>query len=167
MGFLMKIRFWQLMVGTGFALLGIGLVMLFLPPGVGDNGPFVIEFFQASIEASEMGLALIVLGLSCFLIGRKDLADLRAYRDMQQDLQQTSRLAAGLVAERVDQTVKDLPVQAAHLGTLPDLDLEGTLGEMTEIREGGMDGQDLSQLLERAQRGLSLLQALKKQDQAV
>ncbi|MEJ2413345.1 MAG: hypothetical protein P8Y34_10205, partial [Anaerolineales bacterium] len=157
----------QLMVGTGFVLLGIGLVMLFLPPGVGDNGPFVIEFFQASIEASEMGLALIVLGLSCFLIGRKDLADLRTTRGIQQDLQQTSRLAAGLVAERVDQTVKDLPVQAAHLGTLPDLDLEGTLGEMTEIQEGGMDGQDLSQLLERAQRGLSLLQALKKQDQAV
>jgi len=161
MGFLMKIRFWQLMVGTGFVLLGIGLVMLFLPPGVGDNGPFVIEFFQASIEASEMGLALIVLGLSCFLIGRKDLADLRAYRDMQQDLEKNNSLTARLVADRVDQTIQEQSVQAAHLGTLPDLELEGTLGDLRDFQDGRATGQDSSSTLQKAQKGLALIDAFK------
>ena len=53
-----RIRFWHLMVGTGFILLIIGLVMIFLPPGVGDSEPFLIEFFEASIEGSEMGLGI-------------------------------------------------------------------------------------------------------------
>ena len=158
-----EIRFWHLMVGTGFVLLGIGLVMLFLPPGIGDNGPYVIEFFQASIEGSEMGLALIVLGLSCFLIGRKDLADLRAYRDMRQDLEKTTDLTARLVAERVDQTVRELPVQAAHLGTLPDLDLEGTLGDLKRIQNGKADGRTLARTIHQAEKGLALLDAFKKE----
>jgi hypothetical protein len=161
MAIIRKIRFWHLMVGTGFALLGIGLVMLFLPPGVGDNGPYVIEFFQASIEGSEMGLALIVLGLSCFLIGRKDLADLRTTRGIQQDLEKAADLTARLVAERVDSTVQDMPVQAAHLGTLPDLDLEGTLGEMQGLLDGKEDGRTLARTLTQAEKGLSLLSALK------
>ncbi len=93
MNWLSRIRFWHLMVGTGFALLIIGLVMIFLPPGIGDSEPYVIEFFEASIEGSEMGLALIVLGLSCFLIGRKDLADLRTTRGIQEELGKTSILA--------------------------------------------------------------------------
>jgi hypothetical protein len=150
------------MVGTGFALLGVGLVMIFLPPGVGDSGPYLIEFFEASIEGTEMGLALIVLGLSCFLIGRKDLADLRTTRDLQQGLEKASSLTARLVAEQVDQTVRELPVQPAHLGTLPDLDLEETLGELARM-PAGEDGESFSRTLERAERGLSLLQALKNE----
>lgn len=164
MAVIRKIRFWHLMVGTGFALLGIGLVMLFLPPGVGDNGPYVIEFFQASIEGSEMGLALIVLGLSCFLIGRKDLSDLRAYQDMQQDLEKAADLTARLVAERVDSTVQANPVQAAHLGTLPDLDLAGTMGEMQGLLDDNQDGRSLARTIQQAEKGLALLQALKKED---
>ena len=81
---LRTVHFWQLMVTTGFLLLTIGLVMIFLPPEVGESDPFLIEFFAAKIEGSEMGLALIVLGLSCFLIGRKDLADLRTYQETGQ-----------------------------------------------------------------------------------
>lgn len=165
MQLLKQIRFWHLMVGTGFALLGIGLVMIFLPPGMGAKGPFVIEFFQASIEGSEIGLALIVLGLSCFLIGRKDLADLRTYQEFQQGLEKTGSLAARLVAERVDQTVRDLPVQAAHLGILPDLDLEDTLGEMQRIRNGGGKDQGLSSTLKQAEKGLALLQVLDRERQ--
>ncbi len=162
-----SIRFWHLMVGTGFVLLGIGLVMLFLPPGVGDNGPYVIEFFQASIEGSEMGLALIVLGLSCFLIGRKDLADLRTTRGIQQDLEKAADLTARLVAEQVDSTVQNLPVQAAHLGTLPDLDLEGTLKEMQSILDRNGTSRDLVRTIQQAEKGLALLEALKKEGLSV
>ncbi|MFN2281866.1 MAG: hypothetical protein ACK2TZ_08395 [Anaerolineales bacterium] len=161
---LKRIRFWHLMVGTGFALLGIGLVMIFLPPGVGDSEPFEIEFFEASIESSEMGLALIVLGLSCFLIGRKDLADLRTYQGIQQDLEKTSTMTARLVADQVGRTFQDLPVQAAHLGTIPDLDLEGTLGALKNLHRDIADGQDLSSTIRQAEKGLALLEALDRGD---
>ena len=122
----------------------------------------MIEFFEASIEGTEIGLALIVLGLSCFLIGRKDLADLRTYQDLRENLEKTGSLAAQLVAERVDRTVSQLPVQAAHLGTIPDL--EGILEELEDFKgEDGAD-RDLSGTLERAERGLGLLQAIKDQE---
>jgi hypothetical protein len=164
---LKRIRFWQLMVGTGFGLLTIGLVLIFLPPGVGDSGPFAIEFFEASIEGSEMGLALIVLGLSCFLIGRKDLADLRAYRGVQEDLGKTSTLAAKLVAERVSQTFNGLPAQPAHLSSLPDLDLEVTRRDLKNLQNGGAHGQALSQTIDQAEKGMELLEALEREGYSI
>lgn len=167
MNVLRRIRFWHLMVGTGFALLAIGLVMIFLPPGVGDSGPFVIEFFQASIESSEMGLALIVLGLSCFLIGRKDLADLRTYRDLQGNLEQTSALTARLVADRVSRTFNGLPAQPARLATLPDLDLEGTRRDLDLLRAMGAGVQPLADSIRQAEKGLALLEALEREGYSV
>jgi len=162
-----RIRFWHLMVGTGFTLLAIGLVLIFLPPGVGDSEPFLIEFFEASIEGTEMGLALIVLGLSCFLIGRKDLADLRTYRSVQQDLDKTSILTAKLVAGRVARTFNHLPAQPINLLTLPELDVEGTRRDLMtlqseEIREG-----DFSRMISQAERGLELLDALEREGYSV
>lgn len=167
MNVLRRIRFWHLMVGTGFALLAIGLVMIFLPPGVGDSGPFVIEFFQASIESSEMGLALIVLGLSCFLIGRKDLVDLRTYRDLQGNLEQTSALTARLVADRVSRTFNGLPAQPARLATLPDLDLEGTRRDLDLLRAMGAGVQPLADSIRQAEKGLALLEALEREGYSV
>lgn len=163
MKILRGIRFWQLMVGTGFVLLAIGLVMIFLPPGVGDSDPFEIEFFEASIEGSEMGLALIVLGLSCFLIGRKDLADLRTYQGIQQDLAQTSTLAAKLVADQVEKTFRDLPARPAQLASRPDLDVEGTRQALKTLQNGGVPGQKTAQTILQAEKGLALLEALKKE----
>ena len=158
-----RIRFWHLMVGTGFALLALGLVMIFLPPGVGDSGPFLIEFFEARIEGTEMGLALIVLGLSCFLIGRKDLADLRTTRSMQQELGKTSSLTAKLVAERVSRTFKELPAQPAHLQTLPDLDLAGARRDLMNLQNGAAVHQKLSLTLDQAEQGLEILEALERE----
>ncbi len=162
-----RIRFWQLMVGTGFLLLILGLVMIFLPPELGDTGPFVIEFFEASIESSEMGLALIVLGLSCFLIGRKDLADLRTYRGVQADLDQTSSLAAKLVAERVAQTFKSIPAYPAKLSTLPDLDVDRTRKDLRHLQNGGAVEGGFSTMMTQAERGLELLDALEKEGYSV
>lgn len=167
MNILRRIRFWHMMVGTGFVLLGIGLVMIFLPPGVGDNGTFLIEFFDASIEASEMGLALIVLGLSCFLIGRKDLADLRTTRGIQEELGKTSRLAASLVADRVEKTFRELPARPARLQTLPDLDVEGARRDLRSLRNGGGDGLGTARAIQQAEQGLELLQALEKEGYSV
>lgn len=158
-----QVRFWHLMVGTGFALLGIGLVMIFLPPGVGDSESFEIEFFEASIESSEMGLALIVLGLSCFLIGRKDLADLRTYQGIQQDLEKTSTLTARLVADQVGRAFHSNPVRAALLSTYPGLDLESALGGLRNLRQDIAGGQDLSSTLRQAEIGLSLLEGLDRE----
>ena len=163
MNIINKIRFWHLMVGTGFALLIIGLVMIFLPSGVADSEPFLIEFFEASIEGSEMGLALIVLGLSCFLIGRKDLADLRTTRSIQQELGKTSALAAKLVADKVEQTFRDLPARPTHLATLPDLDLDQTRRELLALQKGEAQEEDFSEMITQAESGLQLLQALERE----
>ena len=167
MKILRRIRFWHLMVGVGFILLGIGLVMIFLPPGVGDSEPFVIEFFDASIESSEMGLALIVLGLSCFLIGRKDLADLRTYRDLQMDLAKTSTLTAKVVAERVSRTFNGLPSQPASLRSLPDLDLKRARLELHNLQNGDSVGQPLADTIDQAEKGLALLEALKSEGYSI
>lgn len=157
------IRFWQLMVGTGFALLVIGLVMIFLPPGVVESGPFIIEFFEASIEGSEMGLALIVLGLSCFLIGRKDLADLRTTRGIQEELGKTSTLAARLVADKVHKAFRDLPASPGHLASLPEMDLDQTRQDLDSVINGRMGDAVSVDLITQAERGWELLQALERE----
>ena len=167
MKLLCRIRFWHLMVGVGFVLLTIGLVMIFLPPGLGDSEPFEIEFFEASIEGSEMGLALIVLGLSCFLIGRKDLADLRTHEGIQQDLAQTSTLAAKLVADKVEKTFRDLPARPAQLASLPNLDVEGTRLALKTLQNGGAPVQKTAQTIQQAEQGLDLLQALKEEGYSI
>lgn len=163
---LRRVRFWHLMVGTGFTLLAIGLVMIFLPPGVGDSEPFLIEFFEAKIEGSEMGLALIVLGLSCFLIGRKDLADLRTYQAVQRDLSKTSTLTAKLVASRVERTLNSLPdtnSSLARLASKPELDMAGTRLALKEIQNGVNTDQKPSGIIRQAERGMELLEALERE----
>ena len=162
-----QIRFWQLMVGTGFLLLVLGLVMIFLPPGLGNTDPFVIEFFEASIESSEMGLALIVLGLSCFLIGRKDLADLRAYQGVQEDLNKTSTLTAKLVAGRVARTFNKLPTQPVRLNNFPELALARTRKEMKHLQNGGSIEGGFSSMIIQAERGLELLDALESEGYSI
>ena len=157
-----KIRFWQLMVGTGFALLVIGLVMIFLPPGVGDSDPYLIEFFEARIEGTELGLALIVLGLSCFLIGRKDLADLREVQSMRGDLQKTSTLAAKMVAGNLERTLSGMPARPNRLRSLPDLDIGQTSWDLQRIHNGDGGDKQVSQIIEMAESGLALLEALER-----
>ena len=154
------VRFWQLMVGTGFVLLIIGLVLIFLPSGVGDSDPYIIEFFEAKIEGTEMGLALIVLGLSCFLIGRKDLADLREVQSVRGDLQKTSTLTAKLVAERVAQTFNGIQDQPAKLASVVDLDVDRTRRDLQLIQNGADLDQEISLIIEQAESGLALLKAL-------
>lgn len=164
---LRRIRFWHLMVGTGFALLIIGLVMIFLPPGVGDTEPFLIEFFEASIEGSEMGLALIVLGLSCFLIGRKDLADLRTTRGIQEKLGKTSTLTAKLVADRVERTFRELPARPVHLASLPELDLDQTRQDLKILKNGGSAEESAAFVIHQAEQGLELLRALENEGYSI
>ena len=167
MGWVKMIRFWHLMVGTGFALLVLGLVMIFLPPGIGDHGPFVIWFFEARIESSEMGLALIVLGLSCFLIGRKDLADLRVTRGLRDELDQASALAARLVAGKVEKALRELPAQPAQLTSLMDLDLDQARRNLQGLSFDEREGEASSFLLEQAQRGLDMLKALEREGYSI
>jgi len=164
---LSHIRFWQLMVGTGFLLLVLGLILIFLPPGLGNTDPFVIEFFEASIESSEMGLALIVLGLSCFLIGRKDLSDLRAYQGVQEELDKTSSLAAKLVAGNVARTFNKMPSQPVQLSSLPDLDITRTRKELKHLQNGGVVEGGFPTLIIQAERGLDLLDALDREGYSI
>lgn len=162
-----RIRFWHLMVGTGFALLLIGLVLIFLPPGVGDSDPFLIEFFEAKIEGTEMGLALIVLGLSCFLIGRKDLADLRTVQGFQDDLQKTSNLTAKLVADQVERTFNGLTARTTRLVSVPDLDVGEIRRVLKVIQNGGEENQEISMIIAQAESGLELLEALEREGYSI
>ena len=161
------VRFWHLMVGVGFLLLLIGLVLIFLPPEVGDSDPYLIEFFEAKIEGTEMGLALIVLGLSCFLIGRKDLANLREVQSVRGDLKKTSTLTARLVAEQVARTFDGIPDQPNKLATAPDLDVGSTRQELKRIQNGTEENQELSQIIEQAESGLALLKALEREGYSI
>jgi len=163
---LSRVRFWHLMVGTGFLLLVVGLIMIFLPSGLGDSEPFLIEFFEARIEGSEMGLALIVLGLSCFLIGRKDLADLRTYQGVQEDLGKASTLTARLVASQVEKTLNGVPdtnKRLARLALKPGLDLAGTRLALKEIQNGVDTDRKPGGIIRQAERGMELLEALEKE----
>jgi len=138
-----------------------------LPPEVGDSEPFQIEFFEASIEGSEMGLALIVLGLSCFLIGRKDLADLRTTRGIQEELGKNTTLTAKLVADKVEKTFRDLPDRPAQLATLPDLDLDQTRQDLKTLKNGGTGDRSAAHVMQQAEQGLELLQALEKEGYSI
>jgi hypothetical protein len=157
------IRFWHLMVGTGFGLLVIGLVMIFLPPGVGDNEVFEIRFFEASIESSEMGLAMIVLGLSCFLIGSKDLADLRTYQGVQDNLNKTSTLAARLVADRVAKTMDSISPHPAGLS----VHQESTRQDLERLQNGDHMDWDYGETIRQAESGLKLLAFLENKEDSV
>lgn len=162
---LREVRFWHLMVGTGFTLVIIGLVLIFLPPEVGESGPIVIEFFEARFEGSEMGLALIVLGLSCFLIGRKDLGDLRTHQAMQEELGRASGLTAKLVAERVEQTLNGRPEKAARLAAQPEVDLSQTRRELRQLRGTAAGELPSREALRQAERAMALLEALQADQQ--
>jgi len=160
---LRKVRFWHLMVGTGFTLVIVGLVLIFLPPEVGESGPILIEFFEARFEGSEMGLALIVLGLSCFLIDRKDLGDLRTHQAMQEELGRASGLTAKLVAERVEETLNGSPEKAARLAEDPEVDLMGMRGELRRLRGTAAGELPSREALHRAERGMALLESLQNE----
>jgi hypothetical protein len=91
------------------------------------------------------------------------LADLRTYQGVQDDLDKTSKLTARLVADRVSRTFNNLPAQPTYLRSLPDMDVEGTRQEMLAIQSGGSLEGGLSQLINQAESGLELLEALKKE----
>ncbi len=56
MNWLKRIRFWHLMVGTGFVLLAIGLVMIFLPSGVAVTQDVV----HPGLRAVSLSLNIII-----------------------------------------------------------------------------------------------------------
>jgi hypothetical protein len=157
-----KIRFWHLMVGVGFGLVIIGLVMIFLPPELGESGSFVIEFFEARFEGTEMGLALIVLGLSCFLIGRKDLGDLRTYQAMQEELNKNNHLTAKLVANSVEQGLTGDPEGSARLTARDGLDVVGTRDDLRALVGRDLGRVPRGEVLHQAEKGLALLEALER-----
>ncbi len=114
-----------------------------------------------------MGLALIVLGLSCFLIGRKDLADLRTTRGIQEELGKTSTLAAKLVADKVEKAFRELPARPARLATLPDLDLDQTRQDLKTLKNGGSGDGSTAHAIQQAEKGLELLQALENEGYSI
>ncbi len=104
--------------------------------------------------------------MSCFLIGRKDLADLRTYQAVQEDLGKTSTLAARLVADRVEKTLNGVPEtnsSLARLASKPELDLAGTRLALQEIQNGVNTDREPGGIIRQAERGLKLLEALEKE----
>jgi hypothetical protein len=111
-----------------------------------------------------MGLALIVLGLSCFLIGHKDLEDLRAYQSVQQDLQKTGRLTAKLIANRVEKRLNGLPDGQTRLRQAPEIDLVKTRQVMRKIQDGRDEDLKLSDTIQEAEQGMVLLNILEDEN---
>lgn len=127
MGFHWKdIQFWHLMVGTG-------LLLILVLNDLGARGVIVLEVFGAKFEGTEMGLALIVLGLACFLIGQKDRADIQKYRSLQKDLQKTSRITARLVGNNVQQTLASVPRETRWGFQGEGMDIGGYEDELDQL----------------------------------
>ncbi len=104
--------------------------------------------------------------MSCFLIGRKDLADLRTYQTVQEDLGKTSTLTARLVADRVEKTLNGVPdanSSLTRLASKPELDLAGTRLALQEIQNGVNTDREPGGIIRQAERGMDLLEALEKE----
>lgn len=164
MGFHWKgIQFWHLMVGTGLVLVVIGLLLILVPNELGARGVIVLEVFGAKFEGTEMGLALIVLGLACFLIGQKDRADIQKYRSLQKDLQKTSKITARLVGNNVQQKLASVPGETRRDFQGGGMDIGGYEDELDQLQDQKAGEREGSYALRNAERGLELLEELEKQ----
>lgn len=157
------VKFWHLMVATGLVLVVIGLLLILVPNNVGGSGTIVVEVFGAKFEGTEMGLALIVLGLACFLIGQKDRTDTRKYQTMKEDLQKTSELTARLVGNNVEKTLADVPGENQQAFAEEGLDIGGYQRELHYLQNHNAEEWEESHAIRNAERGMDLLEMLEKQ----
>jgi|GEM_PF-1495752 len=157
------IQFWHVMVVSGLVLMVIGLVLILLPDGVGQAGTIILKIFGASFEGSEMGLALIVLAIVCFLIGQKDRADTQKYQSMRKDLQKTSKITAKLVADSVEQSLQKVPGDASEWMRDHALDWEDYQEELQVLQNWEEDVLEDEHALRHAERGIELLEALERE----
>lgn len=159
----LEIKFWHVMVGTGLFLMVVGLLLILIPNGVGQSGTIVLELFGASFEGSEMGLALMVLAVACFLIAQKDRADMQRYQSMREDLTKTSKITAKLVADNVEQSMQNVPGDAREWLREKALDWEEYDSELQSIRNWEDESFAESHAIRHAERGMELLEALERE----
>lgn len=157
------IKFWHVMVVTGLVLIVTGLVLILVPDGAGESGTITIEIFGASFEGSEMGLALMVLAIACFLIGQKDRADTQKYQSMRKDLQKTSKITAKLVADNVEQSLQQVPGDAQEWLKDRALDWDDYQEELQTIRNWEEETFEEEHAIRHAERGIELLEALERE----
>lgn len=158
-----QIKFWHLMVGVGLLLVGIGLILILVPNQVGGEGSILIDVFGAKFEGSEIGLALIVLGLACFIIGQKDRADQKKYQMIQKDLKKNSRITARLVDSSVRQTMKSTPDGAGERIARQVVDLDDYRQELHRLMELSLEEWEEPHAIRIAERGMDMLEALEKE----
>ena len=158
-----SIKFWHLMVVVGLLLVVIGLVLILVPNQVGEGGSILIEVFGAKFEGSEIGLALIVLGIACFLIGQKDRTDTQKYQAMKEDLQKTSKITARLVGDHVEQTLAGVSGDVQRDLDAREMDIGGYRDELHHLQDQEAETWEGSHALRNAERGLELLEALEKE----
>ena len=157
------IKFWHLMVGTGLMLVLIGLLLILIPNNVGAPGTILIEVFGAKFEGSEIGLALIVLGIACFLIGQKDRTDTQKYQSMKEDLQKTSKITARLVGDSVEKTLAGVSGDVQRDMDARQMDIGGYRDELHHLQHQDPGEWEGSHAIRNAERGLELLEALEKE----
>jgi len=157
------IKFWHVMVGTGLLLMVIGLIFIIIPDGPGGSGTIVIDIFGASFEGSEMGLALMVLAVACFLIAQKDRADMQRYHSMREDLTKTTQITAKLVADNVQQSMQNIPGDAREWLRKQALDWDDYDEELQMIRNWEDQSFAESHAIRHAERGIELLEALERE----
>lgn len=155
------IKFWHVMVGTGLALMVIGLVFILVPDGGSDT--IVIEVLGATFEGSEMGLALMVLAIACFLIGQKDRADTQKYQSMREEIKKTSKITAKLVADNVENSLQNVPGDVREWLREHALDWDDYQEELETLRNWEDEAIEESHAIQHAERGMELLEALERE----
>jgi hypothetical protein len=94
----LQIQFWQAMMAVGCILVIGGLLLVFVRPGTEGSGAVSFKLLGTEFEGSDVGLAIIALGLVCFVLGNKDRNDSAKYRAMQEKLDTTGEVVTKLVA---------------------------------------------------------------------
>jgi len=161
--FWLHVKFWHLMVGVGLVLVLIGLVLILVPNQVGGEGSILIEVFGAKFEGSEIGLALIVLGLACFLIGQKDRADQQKYQSIKEDLKKNSRITARLVNSNLQQTMDSAPDGRGERIAREVVDLDDYRQELHRLMEQSLEDWEEPHAIRIAERGMEMLEALERE----
>jgi len=158
-----QVKFWHLMVGVGLVLVVIGLILILVPNQVGGEGSILIEVFGAKFEGSEIGLALIVLGLACFLIGQKDRADQQKYQAIREDLKKNSRITARLVNSNLQKTMDSAPDEEGRRIASQVVDFDDYRQDLRRLIDQNLDTWDEPHVIRVAEQGMEMLEALEKE----
>lgn len=134
----LRIEFWQAIAAVGCIFVIGGLLLIFLRPEAEGAGTPTFRLLGTAFEGADVGLAIIALGLVCFILANKDRIDGAKYRAMQAELDTTGRVVTRLVARVAHSYLKESAGQRrddAGGSRLPDEKLQQLRNHLRIVRD--------------------------------